>query len=218
MIVVCPSCSARFQYDEARFQGAPHKRFRCPKCVAVFEVPNPSLREEPTAPLPVAPPAPPPSVPLPVAPAPRIPIPGPDGTDTVALASARETTSQRDRESMLSQAGIATSLPAGMHFSLAFLSGPMSSTVRPLTTTQTVIGREEGDVLTKDPECSRKHCRLDIHANGSVWLTDLGSTNGTFVDGVQIFGTIQLADRQEFTCGRSTFMLLVRTDDPHMMM
>jgi predicted Zn finger-like uncharacterized protein len=38
MIVVCPSCSARFQYDEARFQGAPRKRFRCPKCVTVFEV------------------------------------------------------------------------------------------------------------------------------------------------------------------------------------
>lgn len=217
MIVVCPSCSARFQYDEARFQGAPHKRFRCPKCAAVFEVPNPTcaskapLSEGPTAPLPTVPP-------FPTVPPPLIPPLGPDGTETVALASARETTSQRDRESMLSQAGIATSLPAAMHFSLAFLSGPMSSTVRPLTTTQTIIGREEGDILTKDPECSRKHCRLDIHANGSVWLTDLGSTNGTFVDGVQIFGTIQLTDRQEFTCGRSTFMLLVRTDDPHMMM
>ncbi len=208
MIVVCPSCSARFQYDEARFQGAPHKRFRCPKCAAVFEVPNPAPQEDPTSPLAVS------SPPLP----PNRPGLGPEGTETVALASARETTAQRSRESMLSQAGLGASLPAGMHYSLAFLSGPMSSTVRPLTTSQTIIGREEGDILTKDPECSRRHCRVDIHTNGSVWLTDLGSTNGTFVDGVQIFGTIQLTDRQEFTCGRSTFMLLVRTDDPHMMM
>lgn len=218
MIVVCPSCSARFQYDEARFQGAPHKRFRCPKCVAVFEVANPSLpspglppafRTGPTAPLPPVAPA---------VPAPSVRATGPDGTETVSLASARETTAHRDRDSMLAVAGLGNSLPPGMHFSLAFLSGPMSSTVRPITAPQTVIGREEGDILTKDPECSRRHCRLDVHTDGTVWLMDLGSTNGTFVDGVQIFGTIQLTDRQEFTCGRSTFMLLVRTDDPHLMM
>jgi len=215
MIVVCPSCSARFQYDEARFQGAPHKRFRCPKCVAVFEVPNPSLqqpgpspalREGPTAPLP------------PTTPPPSVRATGPDGTETVSLASARETTARRDRDSMLAVAGLANNLPVGMHFSLAFLSGPMASTVRAISASQTVIGREEGDILTKDPECSRRHCRLDVHTDGTVWLMDLGSTNGTFVDGVQIFGTIQLTDRQEFTCGRSTFMLLVRTDDPHLMM
>lgn len=215
MIVVCPSCSARFQYDEARFQGAPHKRFRCPKCAAVFEVPNPSLaatgmvpaefKDGPTAPLPSSAP-------------PGVRATGPEGTDTVSLASVRETTARRDRESMLSNAGLGTSLPPGMRYSLAFLSGPMSSTVRPLTTPQTVIGREEGDILTKDPECSRRHCRIDVHTDGSVWLMDLGSTNGTFVDGVQIFGNVQLTDRQEFTCGRSTFMLLVRTDDPHAMM
>lgn len=215
MIVVCPSCSARFQYDEARFQGAPHKRFRCPKCAAVFEVPNPSLavtgmppsgfKDGPTAPLSSNTP-------------PGVRATGPEGTDTVSLASVRETTARRDRESMLSNAGLGSSLPPGMRYSLAFLSGPMSSTVRPLTATQTVIGREEGDILTKDPECSRRHCRIDVHTDGSVWLMDLGSTNGTFVDGVQIFGNVQLTDRQEFTCGRSTFMLLVRTDDPHSMM
>lgn len=217
MIVVCPSCSARFQYDEARFQGAPHKRFRCPKCAAVFEVPNPSL---PTG---LAPALPPglkegPTAPLPSNTPPGVRAIGPEGTDTVSLASVRETTARRDRDSMLTGAGLGSTLPPGMRYSLAFLSGPMSSTVRPLTTTQTVIGREEGDILTKDPECSRRHCRVDIHTDGSVWLMDLGSTNGTFVDGVQIFGNIQLTDRQEFTCGRSTFMLLVRTDDPHSMM
>ncbi len=218
MIVVCPSCSARFQYDEARFQGAPHKRFRCPKCVAVFEVANPSLPPSglapthsagPTAPLPPPPPA---------TPSPNVRVTGPDGTETVSLASARETTARKDRDSMLAVAGLGSNLPPGMHFSLAFLTGPMASTVRPILATQTVIGREEGDILTNDPECSRRHCRLDVHTDGTVWLMDLGSTNGTFVDGVQIFGTIQLTDRQEFTCGRSTFMLLVRKDDPHLMM
>ena len=127
MIVVCPTCSARFQYDEARFQGAPYKRFRCPKCAAVFEVPNPSL---PAIGLPPArkddPFAPPPSVPS--TPPPGGYGVGPDGTDTVSLATARETTAHRDRDSMLSQAGLGTNLPPGVRYSLAFLSGPMSST------------------------------------------------------------------------------------------
>ncbi|HWQ09978.1 MAG TPA: zinc-ribbon domain-containing protein, partial [Holophaga sp.] len=48
MIVVCPSCSARFQYDEARFQGAKSKRFRCPKCSQVFEAENPTYAPPPT--------------------------------------------------------------------------------------------------------------------------------------------------------------------------
>ena len=43
MIVVCPACQARFQYDDGRFGGAPVKRFKCPKCSHVFEVANPAL-------------------------------------------------------------------------------------------------------------------------------------------------------------------------------
>lgn len=200
MIVVCPTCSARFQYDDARFQGVPRKRFRCPKCVSVFEVDNPSqVSGPPTEPLaePIA------------ASAPAEPF------GARVAEAPRETTAHRDRDSMLAGAGIAAPLPPGMRFSLAFLSGPQSSTVRALTTAQTVIGREEGDIITNDPECSRRHCRIDIHPDGSVWLVDLGSTNGTFVDGIQIYGTLQLTDRQEFVCGRSTFMLLARAVDPH---
>ena len=213
MIVVCPSCSARFQYDEARFQGARSKRFRCPKCAHVFEVENPTYVPAPTTIFNAAafeakqnrsaeaepPPAPP------------IPPPMPLPTDSVP--SAQETAARHDREAMLAAAGIRGTLPAGLRVSLAFLSGPQASTVKVLDSYRTLIGREEGDIITRDPETSRRHAHLDIHTDGTVWLTDLGSTNGTFVDGIQIFGTIQLADRQEFTCGKSTFMLLIRKED-----
>ncbi|MCE1227994.1 MAG: zinc-ribbon domain-containing protein [Firmicutes bacterium] len=187
MIITCPTCSARFQYDDARFQGIPRKKFRCPKCSTEFHVDNPNL---PPPPEPVTPPFVPPSAP-------------PD------------VTSHRERNSMLTEAGIAPPMPQDMRYSLAFLSGPQASTVRVLESSRTVIGREEGDILTHDPECSRRHCRLDIHPDGSVWLVDLGSTNGTLVDGVQVFGSIQLTDRQEFVCGRSTFMLMARPIDPN---
>lgn len=213
MIVVCPSCSARFQYDEARFLGARSKRFRCPKCAHVFEADNPSYAPAPTTvfnaeafaakqnrppePMPEPQPEPPPSMPL-----------LPDGEP-----AGQETAARHDREAMLAAAGIRAGIPSGIRVSLAYLSGPQASTVKGLESYRTLIGREEGDVITRDPETSRRHAAIDIHADGTVWLTDLGSTNGTFVDGVQIFGTIQLVDRQEFTCGKSTFMLLVRKED-----
>jgi pSer/pThr/pTyr-binding forkhead associated (FHA) protein len=114
---------------------------------------------------------------------------------------------------MLAAAGIRGNLPPGLRISLAYLSGPEASRVKMLEACRTYIGREEGDVITKDPETSRRHATVDIHADGTVWLTDLGSTNGTFVDGIQIFGTTQIMDRQEFTCGKSTFMLLIRQED-----
>ena len=128
--------------------------------------------------------------------------------------SGQETTARRDREAFLASVGVGmASLPADMRFSLAYLSGPKASTVKVLESPQTLIGREEGDIITKDPETSRRHAMIEIHSDGTVWLTDLGSTNGTFVDGIQIFGTLQISNRQEFTCGKSTFMLLVRKDD-----
>jgi len=234
MIVVCPSCSARFQYDEARFQGAPHKRFRCPKCNHVFQAVNPAHLAAPTPmslphEMPVTTPLSPPTVAFDSASfaqkrsahestaghAVSAPSYNPDSfrSDPNEL-TGQETTARRDRDAFLASVGVGTaSLPNDMKFSLAYLSGPKASTVKVLDKPQTLIGREDGDIITKDPETSRRHSLIEIHSDGTVWLTDLGSTNGTFVDGIQIFGTIQIANRQEFTCGKSTFMLLVRKDD-----
>lgn len=223
MIVVCPSCQSRFQYDEARFQGAPSKRFRCPRCSHVFEVPNPALGAAPLPPVPE-----PLALPVPVPPAapqaptaifdaaqlraklglmPHEPLPPPPP------ASPRETTSRRGRNAMLHAAGLGGGLPAGMRYTLAFLSGPRASTVKALDSTLLVIGREEGEVVTGDPETSRRHAQIEIHEDGTAWITDLGSTNGTYVDGTLIQDTVQLQDRTEFSCGKSSFMLLIRNDD-----
>ena len=44
-----------------------------------------------------------------------------------------------------------------------------------------------------DPDCSRVHARLTVAADGVV-LHDLGSTNGTWVDGRRLEGTaVQLS-------------------------
>ena len=192
MIVTCTTCQARFQYDEARFQGAASKRFRCPKCSAEFEMANPSM---PAAGAPLA------SLPVPPEPTPMA-----------------QTTTRRDRSAMLAAAGVlgdAAGMPPGKRFTLAFLSGPYASTVRVLDKPITVIGREEGEILTMDPETSRRHAQIEVNADAEIWLSDLGSTNGTYVDGALIEGPVQLVDRQEFTCGKSTFMVMVRNDDTY---
>ncbi|HJV49007.1 MAG TPA: FHA domain-containing protein [Geothrix sp.] len=202
MIVVCPACQARFQYDDSRFGAVRVKRFKCPKCSHIFDVMNPAL-------VPDTPREPPVTVPVPIAhdlppsePTPPAPIP------------AAQTTARRDREAMLVAAGLQVpGMPPGLKFSLAFLSGPQASTVKVIENPQTVIGREEGDVVTLDPETSRRHALLEIHRDGTVWISDQQSTNGTFVNGERITEAVQLFSQQEFTCGNSTFMLLVRNTD-----
>jgi hypothetical protein len=51
---------------------------------------------------------------------------------------------------------------------------------------QLIIGRAlSSGLMLEAPEVSRAHCRLAV-VDGSVLATDLGSTNGTFVDGRRI--------------------------------
>jgi len=187
MIVTCPSCSSRFQYDESRFKGAPSKRFQCTACSTVFDVDSPFVNPagegaEKATPRPL--------------------IEGPAGRP-------RKTNDETD---FFGGAPFGASFQKKRVVSLTFLTGPKSSSVIALTNSRTVIGRDEGDIMTMDPETSKRHAMIEITNDGTVWITDLGSTNGTMIDGHPIASTAQLCDRQEFTCGKSTFMILIDKD------
>lgn len=47
------------------------------------------------------------------------------------------------------------------------------------------VGRDGHDVLLDDPTASRHHCKVEP-ADGGLLVTDLGSANGTRVDGQRI--------------------------------
>lgn len=209
MIVVCPACQARFQYDERRFEGVQKKRFKCPKCAHVFEVANPLL----TAPVPDATTALPDLTPPPLTTALKSPFLDVPAAGDPTQPTGR-TTQRSDRETMLAAAGLgpdpASGMPPGLRFSVAIVAGPQASSVHLLEKPFNTVGREDGEVVSKDPEVSRRHAALEIRRDGTVWLSDLQSTNGTFVGGQRIDRPVQLNHQDEFTCGNSTFMLVVR--------
>ena len=66
----------------------------------------------------------------------------------------------------------------------------------------TVIGRgSEADVVVDDPGVSRRHAEVRVTPHGAR-LVDLGSTNGTFVDGERVSST-DLFDGTAVTLGRT---------------
>ncbi|MHA7278909.1 FtsK/SpoIIIE domain-containing protein [Arthrobacter sp. MDT2-2] len=61
-------------------------------------------------------------------------------------------------------------------------SGPDAGQVIPLTRGSYTIGRSGSDIVVSDPAVSRNHALLTV-TEDSIVLEDLGSVNGTFVDG-----------------------------------
>jgi hypothetical protein len=68
------------------------------------------------------------------------------------------------------------------------------------------IGRSAGTEgrLGDDPEISRQHARITRNPQGELQVEDLGSTNGTFVNGQRISGPTVLNPGDTVQMGRST--------------
>ncbi len=63
------------------------------------------------------------------------------------------------------------------------------------------IGRTApSDVAIASPEISRRHCRIELRGDAAL-VTDLGSTNGTFVEGARIDRATRLRSGARFTLG-----------------
>lgn len=70
---------------------------------------------------------------------------------------------------------------------LVQVAGPGAPRSLPLGFGEHVIGREEGVAIRiEDDDVSRRHAKLVVTRGPTVSLVDLGSTNGTFVDGRRI--------------------------------
>jgi len=85
-------------------------------------------------------------------------------------------------------------------------SGPLAGQRFDLTEDEIVLGRENATITLADEETSRRHATIRIVAGGAV-IEDLGSTNGTFVDGRRIDDATPLTGTETIRLGQSTFQL-----------
>lgn len=192
MIIECPSCHSKYQYDEERFERKPSKKIKCARCQQIFDIENPAFH---------------PSVPVPV-----------DVGDSTFASKAEdprrtapyETTEQSPVPKPKTDVP-ELQLPPGKRLSLAILAGPDAGSVFRIEKPRVTIGRSNADLTLNDTEASRQHAAIEVR-DTSYGLVDLGSTNGTLCDGQKIDGSIELGDKSEFQVGATTLMLII-TDD-----
>ena len=184
MIVSCPSCKAKYQFEESRFGENATKRLKCTKCETVFEISKPEIEEGEVKRTAVVPPG-----------------------------GKRRATSKID---LGVQAPLpdAASLPqlapllSTKRYSLAVIMGANAGQIHTVRKPRIVLGRGvESDVQLQDSEVSRRHAMLEIHLDEAV-VSDLGSTNGTYVDGVRV-QRASVFSNQEFSLGTTTLMFIV---------
>jgi predicted Zn finger-like uncharacterized protein len=234
LIIQCGKCLTRYHYDEARFGTAVVKKIRCTKCSEIFEIRNPAapngaekgfvladdftldpteMAAEPRRrPVPTAVPPPVPTKrsvdeliqtirgPLPAPTPPPLPAPGPKKGPPSANQSTGAfppvgTTGERPLR-----------LPEWHRLSLACIAGPDSGRIFELEKPKVTIGRVNADVVLTDTQCSRQHAVIEV-MDEEAWLSDLGSTNGTFV-GERRVTRHPLDNRTEFDVGATTLMFI----------
>lgn len=81
------------------------------------------------------------------------------------------------------EAGAANAVEGSFAWALTIESGPRTGLTYVLGPGNTVVGRSgECEIFLADVTVSREHARFSVDASG-LSMTDLGSTNGTYVNG-----------------------------------
>jgi pSer/pThr/pTyr-binding forkhead associated (FHA) protein len=88
---------------------------------------------------------------------------------------------------------------------LRVVSGPLAGQSFELKN-EVVIGRQDTDVAIDDEELSQRHAVVRRHAN-RLQVEDLGSSNGTFVDGARISEPTLLGGGAEIRVGATVLVV-----------
>ncbi len=201
VIIECTNCHSKYQYNEERFERKPSKKIKCAKCGTIFEIFNPTFASPKPAPAP--------------APAPAAASAVGDQTFHKKHAPPKpptdSTTETAQPQPSTGKTPVTLQLPPGKRLSLAIIDGPDAGNVFRLEKPRVTIGRSGADINLNDTEASRQHAAVEVR-DTSYTVQDLGSTNGTLIDGVKITAPAELADKGEFVVGNSTIMLIVTED------
>jgi len=104
---------------------------------------------------------------------------------------------------------------ASSSFQLVMRLGPTPGKVIPLSSNEFSLGRDiVNEIIVNDPEISRKHARF-VRVGSGYQLEDLGSTNGTYVNGQRLMGPHQLEPGELIMFGENVGMVYERVSfDP----
>ncbi len=92
-------------------------------------------------------------------------------------------------------------------YQLALKSGPNAGLTYPVEGELISIGRDASNMLVvNDPEVSRRHARIYWQGHG-YYIEDLGSTNGTAVNGARLESAYALQGGELITLGENTHLL-----------
>jgi pSer/pThr/pTyr-binding forkhead associated (FHA) protein len=75
----------------------------------------------------------------------------------------------------------------------------------PLEQSRTVVGREDSDVLVDDQTVSSQHFAIECADNGQFSVQDLGSSNGTALNGTEV-RTSFLVSGDRIQAGKTGFI------------
>lgn len=189
MIIECSNCNSRYQYDESRFDGKPSKKIKCAKCQHIFEIFSPAAA------------------------APSSPAADEPGDRTYVRRHERPKTVEEALPQLTvpAPADAALHMPQGKRLSLAVIDGPDAGSVFRIEKPRITVGRSGADLIINDNDASRQHAAVEVRETAYT-LHDLGSTNGTLVDGQKISSPQELQNHGEFQIGSSVLMLIV-TDE-----
>ncbi len=100
-------------------------------------------------------------------------------------------------------------------FQFVVRAGPNSGRIYPLEGEEITVGREAvNGVAINDAEVSRKHAKLTLHGSAYV-IQDLGSTNGTFVNGQRVTATQVLNPGDSISFGENIVLQYEAVFDPN---
>jgi hypothetical protein len=95
-------------------------------------------------------------------------------------------------------------MPHGRQLTLVVV-GPAAGSVgsrHALDTANLLVGRaSDNDLVLDEASVSARHARIDVEPDGA-FITDLGSTNGTFLDGRQVRASVELTAGSTLQLGR----------------
>lgn len=91
-----------------------------------------------------------------------------------------------------------------VHYRLIVRRGPQPNQVFELTADSIMLGRDIiNDITIGDPEVSRQHCKFEKLPEGGYTIEDLGSTNGSFINGTKLSGKHNLHNGDKISFGET---------------